>query len=502
MDLKPSIPKDRKELKMIKKIIKRKLNNFLNSYTFPILTDLNRALGSINSKITSFMAESIKKQTEAEVKLGIALHQISQLKQEIQNIKEDIDTTQGTVSLISRSRKNSTHKKLRIIFLIHHIAVIDSLITIIHEAQKRGHDTIVITIKNNFATNGEINKTEEFNHLGLEALGMKHLRFGSIDSYEGLEVIKHLNPDYIFRQSPWDNDIEKGYSAKNLSFCKVCYTPYFGIQITEDFNVSNTQQDLHVDQEFHRYAFAIFIENSLNSLNRFKENSILSSLNVVQSGLPKYEYIASQLKTYSYPQSLKDGSDSYLKKNKTVLWTPHHSFDDNWLGFATFLSTYKVILETIHKLGLNLIFRPHPLFEKNLLNTKRLSIEEYTEFKKNIDKTPGFTFSHIADPVEDFMKSDLLLIDGISMLATYQLMDKPIVWINSQKHAPFTPMGKKMIESVVTINESDIFSLEKVLTEILIEGKDELTIQRQQFASLLLGKQSPSQNILNFLEDN
>ena len=389
------------------------------------------------------MTESIKKQREAEFKLELALHQISQLKQDIENIKEAINTTQGTVSLISRDQKKQHSKKLKIIFLIHHIAVIDSLITIIHEAKKRGHDPIVITIKNNFATNGEINKTEESNHMGLEALGIKHLRFGSIDSYEGLELIKHLNPDYISRQSPWDNDIEKGYGAKNLSFCKVCYTPYFGIQITEDFNVSNTQQDLHVDQEFHRYAFAIFIENGLNSLSRFKEKSILSSLNVVQSGLPKYEYIASQLKAYSCSHSLQKSSDSYLKNNKTVLWAPHHSFDDEWLGFATFLSTYKVILETIHKLGLNLIFRPHPLFEKNLLNTKKLSVEEYTEFKKIVENSPGFTFSHIADPVEDFMKSDLLLIDGISMLATYQLMDKPIVWINSQKHAPFTPMGKK-----------------------------------------------------------
>ena len=161
------------------------------------------------------MAESIKKETETESKLEIALQQISQLKQDIQKIRETVDTTRGTVSLISRDQKNS-QKKLRIIFLIHHIAVIDSLLTIIHEAQKRGHDSIVITIKNNFATNGEVNKTEESNHMGLEALGIKHLRFGSIDSYEGLELIKHLNPDYIFRQSPWDNDIEKGYSAKNL----------------------------------------------------------------------------------------------------------------------------------------------------------------------------------------------------------------------------------------------------------------------------------------------
>jgi len=57
-----------------------------------------------------------------------------------------------------------------------------------------------------------------------------------------------------------------------------------------------------------------------------------------------------------------------------------------------------------------------------------------------------------------------------------------------------------MIESVVAINESDVSSLEKVLKEILIEGKDELAIQRKQFSSLLLGRGSPSQNILNFLE--
>lgn len=92
---------------MIKKIIKRKLNNFLNTYTSPILTDLNRALGSINSNVTSFMAESIKKETETESKLEIALQQISQLKQDIQKIRETVDTTRGTVSLISRDQKNS-----------------------------------------------------------------------------------------------------------------------------------------------------------------------------------------------------------------------------------------------------------------------------------------------------------------------------------------------------------------------------------------------------------
>lgn len=414
-----------------------------------------------------------------------------QLSNDINLLNKEIINIRNTLDAVSRKQHEIQKGRLTIIFLVHHIASVDSILTVIWESQKRGHNTIVVSIKNLYSSaEKDIILSEEKNHQGLTALGIEHIRFGAIDSIKGLELIKLMNPDYIFRQSPWDYDIEEGYRSNNLRFAKLCYTPYYGVQITKDFNLSGSSPDLHVDQDFHRSAYAIFVENNKETLEEFHNHAKLGVTNIVPSGLPKYEYISQKLINNKTEQ----------KASKIILWAPHHSFSSNLLGFATFIESYKRILEEINFFGFSLIFRPHPLFEKKLLESNKISLEEYSEFKKTIEETPNFSFSQIADPIDDFNRSDMLLIDGISMLATYQLTGKPIVWIDSEQHALFTRMGQTMIESVYRVPVSNMDLLGPLLKQILIENKDPLKNQRVKFASLIVGNGSPSKNIVNFLE--
>lgn len=88
------------------------------------------------------------------------------------------------------------------------------------------------------------------------------------------------------------------------------------------------------------------------------------------------------------------------------------------------------------------------------------------------------------------------------MLATYQLTGKPIIWIDSERHAQFTPLGEEMIKSVTRIPSKRIDRLENLIKKILIDGQDDLVQKRANFASLLLGSGRPSKNILDFLEQH
>lgn len=458
-------------------LLKNKLKQFIQASIGPVLDRIYN-VASESHRANLLLLEEFR-EARKQLNDGISL-----LNKEITNIRNTLD-------VVSRKQHEIQKGRLTIIFLVHHIASIDSILTIIWESQRRGHNTIVVSIKNLYSsTEKERSLSEEKNHQGLTALGIEHIRFDSIDSNKGLELIKLMNPDYIFRQSPWDYDIEEGYRSNNLRFAKLCYTPYYGIQIIKDFNLSGSSPDLHVDQDFHRAAYAIFVEKNKETLEEFHKHAKLGETNIIPSGLPKYEYISQKLINFKTEK----------KNSKVILWAPHHSFSSNLLGFGTFIESYKKILKEIELLGFSLIFRPHPLFEKKLLATNKISLEEYSEFKKTIKGTPNFSFSQIADPIEDFNRSDMLLIDGISMLATYQLTGKPIVWIDSEQHSSFTSIGQLMIESVYRVPVSNMELLGPLLKELLIQNNDPLKNQRGKFASIIVGNGSPSKNIVNFLE--
>ncbi len=333
----------------------------------------------------------------------------------------------------------------------------------------------------------------ESQHIALQSLGIEHLRFEKLNPGEGLDYLKSIYPDVIFRQSPWERDIDEEFSIERLRFSKVCYAPYYGIQFLRHFTPEDPV-DYHCDQEFHRKAWAIFVEDATEVFDNFKNSSLMRGINIVPTGLPKYEHLTGQLSASSRPE----------KNIKTILWAPHHSFDKNWLGFATFIETHNEILKFLeeNKDTFNIIFRPHPLFKTNLVSSGKMTNEQYESVMNRFKELPNFSFSTHSSPHYDFDASDLLLTDGISFLASYLVTHKPIVWLDSNHHMEFTTLGAKVASGSHRLSIENLPSLQTVIRTILVDGKDPLFEEREKLRKILLGKGRPSENILNYIEQN
>ena len=333
----------------------------------------------------------------------------------------------------------------------------------------------------------------ESQHIALQSLGIEHLRFEKLNPGEGLDYLKSIYPDVIFRQSPWERDIDEEFSIERLRFSKVCYAPYYGIQFLRHFTPEDPV-DYHCDQEFHRKAWAIFVEDATEVFDNFKNSSLMRGINIVPTGLPKYEHLTGQLSASSRPE----------KNIKTILWAPHHSFDKNWLGFATFIETHNEILKFLeeNKDTFNIIFRPHPLFKTNLVSSGKMTNEQYESVMNRFKELPNFSFSTHSSPHYDFDASDLLLTDGISFLASYLVTHKPIVWLDSNHHMEFTTLGAKVASGSYRLSIENLPSLQTVIRTILVDGKDPLFEEREKLRKILLGKGRPSENILNYIEQN
>lgn len=441
--------------------------------------ELSRAV----SEIDSILLFSSKQQAEA------LTNGLLDLQKRLQSLEVKLSSLDSRISTVSRKTKRRNLKK--IVFLVHNIASIDALLPIIKEAKKRGHITIVITINNTFDENGEIG-SEEQQHNGLLKLGIEHLRFGNIDSMLGLEYLKLIAPDILFRQSPWDADIEEGYRTKNLRFTRLCYTPYYGVQIVDKFE-PNQPLDYHCDQDLHREAWAIFVENSSLVVDNFKRNCLFKELNLVQSGLPKYEFFADEL--------VKKDSNF---DQKVILWAPHHSFSENWFGFATFLETHEIIYQiaSSNPSRYKFIFRPHPIFKKELIKSGKMSAEELNKILNRFESLPNFEWSVDNDPKFDFQRSDLLLTDGISFLASYMLARKPLIWLESRSHQKLTSVGEKLVEATYRLPIAETSRLPSLLDKILKSSFDPLENKREDCIKLLLGSGKPSEAILDYIETN
>lgn len=282
-------------------------------------------------------------------------------------------------------------------------------------------------------------ETETSNSLA--KIGIHHMRISTSDDKEIATILTTLAPDVIFRQSPWDNDIPDGFSAEKINFAKICYIPYYAINIVKNMS-SDTDFDFQSNQALHNNSWRIYCDTEF-AYQELCRNSLLQGVNARYFGHPKLDFI--------HIQMIESSNKKSNHEEVNILWAPHHSIDDGWLSFGTFDVNYLDFLTFAEENPkMNIMLRPHPaLFDymKAKSEETKNKVEEFIARWNSLDNT-SIDYNH--DYIDSFKWSDIMVTDGISFLVEYPLFHKPIIFLENNNHAEFNEIG------IIAVNCSHI----------------------------------------------
>ena len=105
--------------------------------------------------------------------------------------------------------------------------------------------------------------------------------------------------------------------------------------------------------------------------------------------------------------------------------------------------------------------------------------EEYERYLRQWDELPNAQIYMGAYYQEIFATSDGMIHDGGSLIAEYQYVNKPMIYL-SRKGEKFNDIGKEMLKAVYLIDEKNLKGLVETIEKVFIEGKDDKAAQRKE----------------------
>lgn len=138
------------------------------------------------------------------------------------------------------------------------------------------------------------------------------------------------------------------------------------------------------------------------------------------------------------------------ESNATILWAPHWS--KGWTDGSDGFSAWEWVVEVLycffkHHPKINLVVRPHPhlSFNEGSYGARRMSRKLFA--LKNVSRSQESMLSDIAE-------SDLLLSEGIAILAYFGATGKPVVVVgNKGRTAPFSDLGHHLVGRMLSVED-------------------------------------------------
>ncbi len=403
---------------------------------------------------------------------------------------QNFHTLQQGVYTISRKIRSNT--KPKVIFLVHHIQAFYNIEDIYNTFKDYDEvNTDIIVINNHFKDPMILSGAKEASY-ELTKKGIEHITIDMENSYYALDIILSLNPDYIFIQSPWDDDRPLALKVPYLMFAKILYVPYYPITLVEYFKPE--KDDLHFNSYVHNLTYRIYAQTELDK-QYFKKYEILKARNVKVVGSSKLY----KLKTLR--ESITYETPSYTFN---LIWAPHHSIARRWLGFGVFHKIYKDMFAFIkRRQDIKLIYKPHPFLRRALHEHEIMYKEKYDDFVKELSYLPNVEIYEGGDYFEIFKKSDTLLTDGLSFLIEYPIATmKPLIFFDSKDHQDLNQIGKLAIEYAYIIDSFEAFenTIDNLIKSKQNKVKDIMYDKRietlKKLEELLIPKEDPAKLIL------
>lgn len=323
---------------------------------------------------------------------------------------------------------------------------------------------------------GDLDRVSGF----LTKADVPHLSFDYEDSFEGLEKLKQLSPDYIFLNYPWMRNYQPGYRIENLLWSRVCYIPYFSLPLVYEPSEQGVALHLYT-QPAHQESRLIFTADTLvTAALSQSDRSGRGRKGVVFSGSPKLDGLvarAQQFTRETAPWPLA-GTDRLR-----LVWAPHHSYHEGWLNFGNFVEVHEKMLRFASKHPeFDFVLRPHPFLFSTMTGRELLKRKHLKRWRKAWNALPNTAIDLKSDPAELFAATDLLFTDGISFIAEYPLATgRPAIFLERAGHWQFTELGELSASASVTISRFKEF---KELIKGLSETDAQLPNRDAEIAKL------------------
>lgn len=370
------------------------------------------------------------------------------------NVSENVSAEAGDLRQITHqlSRKfGKTTECIRCVFLVHAIeswdAQIDIYLAMLNDSR---FDPIVASINRRFPGEADYSGESETS-AALDRAGVCHLRLGMDPSWAGLDILRALAPDVIFRQSQWEEDVPPAFQTSRINFARICSVPY-GMSIVGKFDPDDGDAFSKIsaksyDQHYHRMAWRVFCETE-QTRDYFASFAHSDPKKFIVSGYPKlFRLLSARDEPERWP--IAGG------RRFRVIWAPHYSVASDWLGFGTFDRVYRDFLKfaTQHP-DIDFVLKPHPGLFATAVNSGVITQEDMDAFLADWQALPNCVlelgaYAHL------FAASDMMVTDGLSFFTEYPIFEKPLIFIDSGRHVPLNGLGDLALAAMQHVSTFD-----------------------------------------------
>ncbi|MDR2194113.1 MAG: hypothetical protein LBP19_06570 [Treponema sp.] len=383
-------------------------------------------------------------------------------------------------------------RTITVFFLVHNIEVWSSLDGVYRAMLKDGLFSVIVASCHRKYPSGTSYHDEDVVHEGLQKAGVHHIRFVSEDGYEELTILKRLRPDVIFRQSPWDNDIPPAFSRENLMFARLYYVPYEIMLLLIDTDKNKNENEKFMTNYHHSVEHTFVLNETVKQ--EYEDRYAAASVAVTDH--PRVDEIL----------RAKPEWPLYTNNAFRVLWSPHHSIFDGWYDFGTFLTTCEPILAmAADTADADFLLAMHPGLLGSFERLEKDNPKEYARvqhFFAEWERLPNTGTLRHGGYMTAMKASDLLITDGISLLAEYQFVTKPILFIEREGHTEFNSIGKRMSAGWNTVASTDMDTLKEMVLYFKNGGTDSHRDAQIKNVEFLTQHLNAAENILHIIKQD
>lgn len=421
-------------------------------------------------------------------RLAVLEAELAATRAQTEVIVRSLESQRDAVNYVSRHLP-LCRPRMRVLFLVHHIEAWDSLDELVREMRvEPDFDVVVASIPRTFP--GDVGpSSEERIHQGLTARGVDHIRITMSEDAERLNLVRAFDPDIIFRQSQWDADIPAAFSTANLRFARLCLVPYETVNIVENTPIEGTSNSA-VDLGFHRAAWRVFVTEMMKEIA--DRDGVRSGGQFVATGHPKADRLRAVAPAWPID---RDGCRG------RVVWSAHHTIGTGWTDFGVaHLIADDMLAWAQSRPDLDFVLLVHPALPPFLRSPNSpVTEEDARRFLARWESLPNATHLVSADYAPVLRASDLLIVDGLSMLVEYQVMEKPIIHLERPGHRPFNEIGRLVMEGVHTALAFD--AARRLAEEFLAGRSDPLAANQRAITRRIFGTEPAVPRILAALRE-